>query len=265
MPMWIYTLPTWQMLLLFIGVSVCLCWGLTLLLKPLMEQWFEDNHENRNNVIEIMIAGTGLFYGLLVGLVAVGAYTNYTNADDAVTHEANAAGVLYRDVSNFPEPQRSELRADISNYIEIVVNKEFPSAHQGELLTTATPVATKIQNGVSSFAPTNFAGNALTIETYRQFSEFIKDRNERINLMKSGLPGTLWFVLIVGAIINLMLMAMLWVKKLKTHFAFSGLFAVFLSLMLFLIAAMDHPFLGQYSITPGAFETIQNVVIPQIP
>jgi len=34
--------------------------------------------------------------------------------------------------------------------------------------------------------------------------------------------------------------------------------------MIFLIADLDHPFLGQYSITPEAFETIRNIVIPQI-
>lgn len=138
---------------------------------------------------------------------------------------------------------------------EIVINNEFPSAHQGKLLTTATPVATKIHKEIASFTPTNFAGNALDTETYRQFGEFINDRNQRLNLMTSSLPGTLWFVLIAGAIINLALMAMLWVKKTRAHLALSGLFAVFLSLMLFLIADLDHPFLGQYSIPPDAFKT----------
>jgi hypothetical protein len=45
-----------------------------------MEWWFKDDHENRNGIIDILVAGTGLFYGLLLGLIAVGAYTNYSNA-----------------------------------------------------------------------------------------------------------------------------------------------------------------------------------------
>ena len=104
MPMWIYNLPYWQLLLLFAGVAVCICWGLIIILKPVMTQWFRNDHEGRNSIIDILIAGTGLFYGLLLGLVAVGAYTNYSNADDSVGREADAMGVLYRDVSNFPEP-----------------------------------------------------------------------------------------------------------------------------------------------------------------
>ncbi|MBV9140391.1 MAG: DUF4239 domain-containing protein [Pseudonocardiales bacterium] len=264
MPKWIYSLPNWQTLLLFTGVALGICWGLIRLLRPLMERWFKDDHESRNGIIDILVAGTGLFYGLLLGLIAVGAYTNYSNADDAVSREANAAGVLYRDVSNFPEPQRSELRADISHYIEVVINQEFPSAHHGKLLAFATPVATKIQNEIASFAPTSFAGAALDNETFHQFANFIDDRNQRLNKMTSSLPRTLWFVLIVGAVINLALIAMLGVKKLAAHLVLSGIFAIFLSLMLFLTASLDHPFLGEFSISPDAFGTIHDIVIPQI-
>jgi hypothetical protein len=264
MPEVIYDFPSWQILLLFAAVSLGACWGLILLLRPLMKRWFGDDHGSRNDLIDILVAGTGLFYGLLLGLITVGAYTNYSNADDAVSREANAAGVLYRDVSNFPEPQRSELRTDISRYIDVVINQEFPSARQGKLLATATPVATKIQGEIASFAPTNLAGEALDGETFHQFSSFIDDRNSRLNRMTSSLPHMLWLVLIVGAVINLTLIAMLGVKKMGAHLALSGLFAIFLSLMLFLIADLDHPFLGEFSISPDSFEAIKNVVIPQI-
>ncbi|MGH3829903.1 MAG: DUF4239 domain-containing protein [Pseudonocardiaceae bacterium] len=264
MPTWIYTLSNWQILLLFAGIAVFICWGLVLLLRPLMEHWFSSDHRSRNHVIEIMIAGTGLFYGLLLGLIAVGAYTNYTNADEAATREANTAGVLYRDVSNYPVPLSTELRAGIIRYIDVVIDQEFPSAHQGKLLATGTPVATTIQKGIASFMPTNSGQEALDAETFHQFGNFINARNERLNLMSLGLPGTLWFVLIAGAAINLALIAMLGVNQLGAHLVYSGLFAFFLSLMLFLIADLDHPFLGQYSISPDAFETIRNVVLPQI-
>jgi hypothetical protein len=265
MPVWIYDFSSWQILFLFTAVSLGICWGFMLLLNPLMKRWFSEDHETRNSVIDIMVAGTGLFYGLLLGLIAVGAYTNYSNADDAVSREANAAGVLYRDVSNFPEPQRSELRADISRYIDVVIKQEFPSAHRGKLLAAATPVATKIQIGVASFEPTTFEGSALINETFRQFSTLIDDRNQRLNKMTSALPGMLWLVLIVGAVINLALIAMLGIKNRGAHLALSGLFAFFLSLMLFLVAVLDHPFLGEFSVSSEAFETIKNVVLPQIP
>ncbi|MBV8992273.1 MAG: DUF4239 domain-containing protein [Pseudonocardiales bacterium] len=264
MPVWIYDLSHWQLLILFAGVAVCVCWGLLIAFKPVMARWFRNDHEGRNHIVDILVAGTGLFYGLLLGLVAVGAYTNYSNADDSVTREADAVGVLYRDVSNFPEPQRSALRSEILRYIDVVINQEFPSAHHGEVRAAASLAATDIHRQIVSFAPTTFGGEALDSETLRQFADVAAARNQRLNQMTGGLPGTLWFVLIVGAVINLALIAMLGINKLSAHLALSEIFAVFLSLMIFLIADLDHPFLGQYSITPEAFETIRNIVIPQI-
>src|SRR5262249_25676416 len=154
----IYGLPNWLLMLLFAGISVGICWGLIQIFRPLMKRWFGDNNESRNSIIDVLVAGTGLFYGLLLGLVAVSAYTNYSSADDSVSHEANAIGVLYRDVSNFPEPLRSELRADIVHYIDVVVDQEFPSAHEGKLLAAGTPAVTEIQNKIASFAPASLGG-----------------------------------------------------------------------------------------------------------
>ncbi len=115
-------------------------------------------------------------------------------------------------------------------------NERWPAepktARKGELLTAATPVATKIQSQIASFAPTNLAGEALDSETFRQFDNFIDNRNQRLNQMTTSLPGTLWLVLIAGAIINLALIAMLGMNKLSAHLTLSGLYAVFLSLML---------------------------------
>jgi hypothetical protein len=264
MPTWIYNLSHWELLLLFAGAAVCICWSLIAVFRPIMTRWFKNDDESRNSIIDILVAGTGLFYGLLLGLVAVGAYTNYSNADDSVGREADTIGVLYRDVSNFPEPQRSTLRSDIIRYIDVVIDQEFPSAHRGQLSAAATPVASEIHKQITSFAPTTLGAAALDSETLRQFSDVIAARNQRLNQMTSGLPDTLWFVLIVGAVINLALIAMLGMRNIRAHLAMSSIFAAFLSLMLFLVADLDHPFLGAYSITPDAFDTIRDVVIPQI-
>jgi hypothetical protein len=73
----------------------------------------------------------------------------------------------------------------------VVINQEFTSAREGKLLTAATPVATKIQSQIASFAPTNLAGEALDSETFRQFGNFIDNRNQRLNQMTTSLPGGL--------------------------------------------------------------------------
>ena len=61
MPLWIYNLPHWQLLVLFVGIAICVCWSLLAVLKPVLARWFRNDHESRNSIIDILVAGTGLF------------------------------------------------------------------------------------------------------------------------------------------------------------------------------------------------------------
>jgi hypothetical protein len=45
----------------FAGVARCVCWDLTIVLKPGMTRWFGSDREDRNSIIDILVAGTGLF------------------------------------------------------------------------------------------------------------------------------------------------------------------------------------------------------------
>jgi hypothetical protein len=51
-----------------------------------------------------------VFYGLLLGLIAVTAYQNVADAGANVTREAAALSALYEDVSHYPAPHGQNLR-----------------------------------------------------------------------------------------------------------------------------------------------------------
>jgi len=46
--------------------------------------------------------------------------------------------------------------------------------------------------------------------------------------------------------------------ELHVHLILGGIFSLFLGMMIFLIAAMDHPFRGEVSVSPDAFQSIYN-------
>jgi hypothetical protein len=65
----------------------------------------------------------------------------------------------------------------------------------------------------------------------------------------------MWYVVVVGAIINI---ALVWLfeMKLVTHLFLGGLLSFFLGAVILLIAVMDNPFRGEVSISPAAFEEV---------
>jgi hypothetical protein len=55
-----------------------------------------------------------LFYGITLGLLAVGTWQAYSELEAKVGEEASALAALYRNVSSFPDPKRAELQADLA-------------------------------------------------------------------------------------------------------------------------------------------------------
>ena len=63
-----------------------------------------------NEILGDFLQYFGVIYGLLLGLLAVAIYQNHTDVEKAVSSEASSLAALYRDVTAYPEPQRTELK-----------------------------------------------------------------------------------------------------------------------------------------------------------
>jgi hypothetical protein len=68
---------------------------------------------------------------------------------------------------------------------------------------------------------------------------------------RSGIPAVLWWVVGIGVLISVLLVAMLDMEIL-VHVILGAALSMFL--ITFLITAMDNPFRGQVSVTPEAFK-----------
>ena len=87
-------------------------------------------------------------------------------------------------------------------------------------------------------------------ETLRQLNNYMDDRRSRLNSVAVGIPAVLWWVVGIGAMIAVLLVAML-DMEIHVHLILGAALSVFLGLVIFLIAAMDNPFRGDVSVTPA--------------
>lgn len=260
---WIYDLPNWVVFLLFTVAALAVSWLAIFALRGVNTKLFGSDGEardERNSMIELVLTGTGLFYGLLLGLIAAATYTTYAETEGTVNAEATSLSALYRDVSNYPEPTRGQLQGDIKEYVRYVVEEAWPRQQAGEVPTGGIRLADTIQTHLVAFEPTTEGDKIVHAEALSQFNKFIELRQHRVNSVESSLPAPLWWVLVVGAVINLALIAMLAVRRLVAHLVISGLFAVFVAMMIFLIASMDNPFRGEFSVQPDAFRALQTTL-----
>jgi hypothetical protein len=198
---WIYDLPNGVVFLLFTVFALVVGWVAIFALRGVNAKLFgrgDEAREERNSMIELVLTGTGLFYGLLLGLIAAATYTTYSDTENAVNEEATSLAALYRDVSNYPEPIRGQLRGDIKEYVRYVVDDAWPRQQRGEIPLGGIRRADVIQNQLAVFEPVQEGDKILHAEALSQFNDFIEMRQHRLNSVQSSLPAPLWWVLVAG-------------------------------------------------------------------
>lgn len=253
---WIYDIPTELLGLLFIlAFAAFAVVGVFITRRIPGPRIPEDGWREH---VGILLEGAFAFFGLLLALVAIAAYDNYTDARSKTAAEASEVGSLYRIVSTYPEPIRGQLQADLREYTSYVIEKAWPLQRNGIIPTGAVPLVTKFQDRLASFEPQTNGQSAVYSATLSQLNDFVKARRERLHLVEVGLPAALWEVLIAGALLTIALTWLLPVKSFKNHMAFSVMSSLIVSLLIFLTADMDHPFRGGFSVDSHAFDIIQH-------
>src|SRR5215217_233367 len=63
-----------------------------------------------------MLQSVMVFYGLAVALIAVTVFQTYSDTTEVVDQEATAINGIYRDVTSYPDPIRTELQTGLREY-----------------------------------------------------------------------------------------------------------------------------------------------------
>ncbi|MFN5299551.1 MAG: hypothetical protein ACK5HA_14700 [Planctomycetaceae bacterium] len=251
---WVYDLPTWQFGLLTTVSFVLLHWVGVIFVRPLL-RLFVRSTPGLNDVVGYILSCFCVFYGLLLGLIAVTAYQNSAQTEATVTREAAALSALYEDVGGYPQPHAQNLRWLLRDYTRHTIRYAWPLQRRGITPVEGGIRVAAFEEALHKFEPQTPGQQVLHAESLRMFNNFLEHRRMRLLAVTTGIPPVMWFVVAIGAIINL---AMVWLFDMRftAHLFLGGLLAAYLGAMIFLIAAMDNPFRGEVSISPTAFESL---------
>jgi hypothetical protein len=260
---WIYDLPTWQLVVMASVSLVAFSWFGAIFIRPILHL-FIPRQAGLNEVVGYMLGAHSAFFGILLGLLALSAYQNYTQADGIVALEASKLGALYRDVSSYPEPTRSELQTLLRDYTRYVIDEAWPEQQKGIVPRGGNIRTARFQDRLLQFEPKTKNQEIIHAETLRQFNTFVETRRLRLNAVVSAIPAILWFVVFLGVGINVLL---IWLLKMRifAQLFYGGISAFFLASLVSLVAAMDYPFRGEVSISADAFRLIYDQLMDPNP
>lgn len=259
---WVYDIPNWLSWLLTVGISIA--FGLSGMF--VLRRWVKALHgqHSHNEIVSVFFASISVFYGVAVGLFALGAWQNYTDVDSKVALESATLAELYRDVSHYPEPQRSTLQSYLRTYVRKLIDISWPQFRRGIADTANNATLDSFYDLVAEFEPTTETQRVIHAETIKQFNQLIELRRLRLLNVTVGLPRVMWTLVIVGGIATLASTWFFDTRSLAMHFWLTVLLALLLGMMIHLLATMDNPFRGEYAVGPEGFETIyENLMLPK--
>ena len=80
-------------------------------------------------------------------------------------------------------------------------------------------------------------------------------RQQRLTGVITQIPNVLWYAVLVGAAINMLLLVMLRMPPMR-QFVLGTITAFFLGVILFVIVALDDPLRGESGLDPGPLQVL---------
>jgi hypothetical protein len=254
MVMWLYDMPTTVMVMLFSVGFVLFTWFGLIFVRPFLRV-FVRSQVGLNDLVGYVLSCHCVFFGLLLGLLAVGTYQSMGDIEKITVREAGLMRSLYRSIQGYPEPIRSETLPLIKEYVRYLIEETWPAQRRGIVTQGGVPRMNAVQEKLFAFEPRTKGQEILHNHTIEQFNTLAEVRRQRIQSIDSGFSPIMWYVVAIGSLI-MILMIWLFDVKLIPHMIVSGLLAFFLGTVVSLIVAMDRPFLGDVAITSNVYKTV---------
>jgi hypothetical protein len=252
---WVYDIPNWQFFLLTVSIFIIFSLLGAFLFSEKLEKMLDLTVEH-NSIVSTFLSLSSVFYGITLGLIAVGTFENFNATEDKVNNESSALAALYRDVSILEKPEKTVLQGTLKRYTQYVVKEAWPLQRQGIVPKGGTALMDTFQTQFAQYMPVTDKDKIIYAEVFDQYNVLIEKRRLRLNAVNAALPSTIWLILFMGAFVNIVLTWLLVINNKKLDIMINILSGLLLGSLIFLIAAMDNPFRGEYSVSSASFQLL---------
>lgn len=223
-------------------------------LQPRLARMFRGERDI-NTVLGFVLNALALYFGVLIALLSIAVYENYNKAHDAVDREASSIVRLYRDLRQYPEPLRKNLLSAMHSYVEDEIGPGWEAQQRGRIDPQEMGMMNDLRDALGGFEPSTPRETVLHAQTLRSFADFTESRRARIAAGAASVPHIMWYVVLAGAVMNIVV---IWLFDLRrsTHAIVGGTIALFISLVIYMIAILDEPFRGRNGIRPEAIAVV---------
>jgi hypothetical protein len=250
----IYSTPTWLW-----GAIVVMCFvtmasiGLTIFNRFVSV----EVRRAHNDLAGFTVAIVAVTYAVLLAFIAVATWETYSRAQEIVEREAAFVGNIYRDTVGLPGDVGIGIRADLKDYIRMVVEEEWPEQQNGETPSSAWTPLYKLHAAIVTLRPENQGEAVVEAELLKTLNDLYAARANRISAAEGHIPEVVWWLILLGGMITTGYVYLFGFHSFRMHLTMTAAISASLALVVVLIMALDWPFRGEVSISSDAFVKVQ--------
>jgi hypothetical protein len=214
----------------------------------------DDVPAKAGQIAETVAGRSGAVHALILALVFAEAQSAHADLRQEVSKEISAIEHLALHLAQWNAPEEDGLRTQLAAYVRAVMESEW-----------------RARAGPSGSPEVKRAYDALDLDlldlkadTPRQQSlrtrmigdmEDLQDhRKARLSLLHRGLPGLFWWVALAGFVITVGLFFVFPPTRLTG--ALLSVYGAYTGLVLYLILALSHPYVGPAAIDPAPYAAV---------
>jgi hypothetical protein len=199
-----------------------------------------------------LLSPMGLVFGLIVGFLVAGLWSDIGDARDAVNHEASALRAANLIVAaSFPGEPTRRIDILIRQHIQNAATTEWPAMADQKATLTLVPrsLAQALQVALA-LKPKGAGEVAAQRELVSQLENAFAARRERIIVSRSDINWVKWLGVIGLAALTLIAVAFVHSGNRLTAAIAMGVFGAAVAVTLVLIASQARPFSGPFGVKP---------------
>jgi len=248
--LWLLQFPPPVLGLLWIAAVVGISVGGLVLFRRLVPH---TRLEAANPVSSAVFQVAGVLYAVLVAFVVVVVWEQFGAAEDASSKEASAVADLLRDSAALPAQYRADVQRNLVAYSRDVIDNEFPRMRHGETITEQSDALSNVWQAYLRVQPETRNEIAFFDDAIVRLNDLSANRKLRVSTGDASVPAELWVLLIGGGALLMVFTYLFGTRDLLVHALAVGLTASLLAFVMYLIFALEHPYVGALSVQPAPF------------
>jgi len=213
--------------------------------------------KSHNEVTGFLFLALASFYALLLSFVVLVVWDQLNETRGNVSKEGSSAMGLYRDIKYYPDTADSKaMMAVYLNFVYNVIDEEFPNMEHMKLSRKTPESFNAVYFKMERLTPKNSSQTELVSHMFNHLNELNTYRGLRTSSMESEISPPIWLPIILGGIITIFCAMILDIEHKRLHILLTSLLGAFISIFLFIIILLDHPFSGTMGLKPKSYREI---------